>query len=216
MRSSFIHVLVADDHPIVRDGLVEAVSGAQHMELVGAANNFCNVLHALQHKPIDVLVLDLGGLGTPPIMMIEQLKRTYRHLKIVVYSSSIDLVPEMLRAGAQGYVAKEELTQQVLVAITAVHAGQTFLSPIVQAYLDQCNTRSTTYHLTSQELSIVKLLAHGLPTIAIADQLAIGPRTVHNHLYNARKKIGCAGQVELIHWYRRTYEVMDAAESSPN
>lgn len=216
MRSSAIHVLVADDHPIVRDGLVDAVSRTQHMELVAAAKDFRSVLHVLQHKSVDVLVLDLGGLGTPPIMMIEQLRRTYHYLKIVVYSSSIDLVPEMLRAGARGYVAKEELTHQVLVAITAVYAGQTFLSPIVQAYMDQCNTRSTTYHLTSQELSIVKLLAHGLPTIAIADQLAIGPRTVHNHLYNARKKIGCAGQVELIHWYRRTYEVLDAAESISN
>ncbi len=145
--------------------------------------------------------------------MVHRLRRSYPDVALVVYSSSIDLAPELLKAGAQGYVAKNEMSDHLLAAVQAVVNGQVFVSPTTQAYLDRARAQRTHLHLTPQELSVLKLHAHGLSTVDIADQLTIDPRTVYLHLTHVREKTGCS-RTQLVGWYYRTYG-MEEASATP-
>jgi DNA-binding NarL/FixJ family response regulator len=115
------------------------------------------------------------------------------------------MVPEMMDAGAKGYVVKDELTDQLVAAIYAVYAGQVYLSPIAQDYMDRCSIQSVQHHLTPREQNVLKLLAQGVSTQGIADALSIDPRTVHNYIYTLRRKTGCEERTEMSNWYRRMY-----------
>jgi len=123
----------------------------------------------------------------------------------VVFSTSVDLAPELVQAGATGYVVKEELAAQLVTAIETAHAGQRFVSPIVQEYLHRCEVDRGQPWFTPKELSVLKLLAQGLGTTAIADQLGIDPRTVHNYVLKLRDKTGCDQRTQLAAWYQRVY-----------
>jgi DNA-binding NarL/FixJ family response regulator len=87
------------------------------------AANFQELTTVLQTVPAEVLILDLGGMGGSPLTVVERLRREHPHLAILVFSSSVDLVPELLRAGAKGYVVKEELSDQLITAIQALRSS---------------------------------------------------------------------------------------------
>lgn len=101
-----IRVIVADDHPIVRDGIQAVLASDPQMHIVGVATRFDDLLTVLATESADVLVLDLGGMGGAPLSLVTRLQRDYPHLAIVVFSSSVDLAPELLQAGVRGYVVK--------------------------------------------------------------------------------------------------------------
>lgn len=201
-----IRVIIADDHPIVRDGLQSILAEDRQIEIVGVATNFAEVLDLLRQTPSDVLVLDLGGMGGAALTLVTHLRRDYPAVAVVIFSSSVDLAPELLQAGVCGYVVKEELSGQILTAIHSARAGQRFLSSVVEEYVAQTTSRRLQHHLAPQELNVLKLLAQGLGTIAIAEQLGIDPRSVQNYITALRRKIGCAERTQLVDWYRRMYE----------
>jgi DNA-binding NarL/FixJ family response regulator len=197
-------IVIADDHPIVLAGLCRMLEQVAQLEVVAIARSFAEVLASAQEHVVDVVILDLGGMHGSPIAVVQQLTREHPQLKVIVFSSTIDLAPELLEAGAMGYVAKEELPSVLVEAITAVRESQQFFSPLVRAYLEQ-STRTT---LTPKELISLKLLAQGLTTPEIAAQLQIDPRTVQNYITSMRRKTGCLQRTQLVDWYRRTYDGM--------
>jgi DNA-binding NarL/FixJ family response regulator len=198
-------VIIADDHAIVREGLIANVAKQPHLHIVGTATNFQEVTQLVRSVPADVLILDVLGMGGSPLTVVERFTRELPDLAIIVFSSSVDLVPELLQAGARGYVVKEELSEQLIGAIETVHAGQIFVSPIAQNYLARYTAQSARHRLTPQEGSVLKLLAQGLGTSEIADQLGIDPRTVHNYIQKLRNKTGCDERTQLVTWYQRIY-----------
>lgn len=200
-----IRVIIADDHPIVREGLQTTLGASPHIHIAGVATSFAEVVDLLEIVPAHVLVLDLGGMAGAPLTLITRVRREYPHIAIVVFSSSVDLAPELLQAGVCGYVVKEELSAQLLAAIQAVRAGQRFLSPIVEEYVTQAMDGRRQHHLAPKELNVLKLLAQGLGTIAIAEQLGIDPRSVQNYITTLRRKIGCEERIQLVDWYKRMY-----------
>jgi DNA-binding NarL/FixJ family response regulator len=205
MRSMKIRVLVADDHPIVREGLEAILGNNPSVDVVGVATTFAQVIDILKTIPVDMIILDLGGMDGAPLILIQHLSRVYPLVKVIVFSSSVDLAPELLQAGVQGYVVKEELSSQLISAIKVVHGGQRFLSPIVDEYLEQTIALGGRQQLAPKELSVLKLLSDGLGTIEIAEQLAIDPRSVQNYITVLRRKIGCHERTQLVGWYRRMY-----------
>jgi len=205
MTSQPIRVIIADDHPIVREGLQTILERAHQVELVGVATNFAEVLALLRTVPTDVLVLDVGGMGGAPLTVVTGIRREYPGVAIIVFSSSVDLAPELLQAGVCGYVVKEELLAQLLTAIVAVRAGQQFLSPIVEEYIARTTGPRRERQLAPKELTVVKLLAQGLQTNAIAEQLGIDPRSAQNYITTALRKTGCSSRTQLVDWYRRMY-----------
>jgi DNA-binding NarL/FixJ family response regulator len=200
-----IRVLVADDHPIILDGIQTLLAQAPSITVVGTARSFRAVSEVLDQVDADVLILDLGGMDGSPLALIHRLQREHPLLRVIVFSSSIDLAPELIAAGASGYVAKEELPTTLMMAISSVFSGQAFLSPLVQEYLEQLSTPSP---LTPKEQIALKLLAQGLGTEEIAAQMRIDPRSVQNHITSMRRKTGCFERTQLVDWYRRTYGIV--------
>jgi DNA-binding NarL/FixJ family response regulator len=203
--STPIKVLVADDHAIVRDGLQGIIAPNKDLEIVGMVTSFDSVLKQLSSTQVDVLVLDLSGMGGAPLTFVTRLQREYPRVSIVVFSSSVDLAPELLQAGICGYVVKEELSSQLIQAIRAAAANQRFLSPIVNNYMARSEANNQKSTLTPAELNVLKHLAHGLGTPDIAEHLEIDPRVVYNYLSAIRRKTGCTERTQLAEWYKRMY-----------
>jgi DNA-binding NarL/FixJ family response regulator len=203
--STSIKVLIADDHAIVREGLRAIIGPNRDLEIVGMVTSFEGVLEQLNTTQVDVLVLDLGGMGGAPLTFVTRLQREYPHVSIVVFSSSVDLAPELLQAGISGYVVKEELSSQLIQAIKAVAANQRFLSPLVNDYMMRAEASNQKNTLTPQELNVLKHLAQGFGTSDIAEHLEIDPRVVYNYLSTLRRKTGCTERIQLAEWYKRMY-----------
>ncbi len=204
-ESASIRVVIADDHPIVQRGLKDAIASHALIQLAGVASNFQELMVILPSALPDVLILDLNGMGSAPLPLMERLKRDYPDLGVVVFSSFVDLVPEMLRAGARGYIAKEELDHHLIPAIMLVHRGKQFLSPVAENYLARCQGQRGSRDLSEQQTTAVKHAAQGLKTKQIADRMGLDEHTILNYITLAKRKTGCATRVELIDWYRRNY-----------
>jgi DNA-binding NarL/FixJ family response regulator len=204
MSNPPIRILIGDDHPIVLDALCTLLSGSDQFTVVATAQSFPEVVAAARRHPADVVILDLGGMAGSPLAIIQRLQRERPKLRVVVFSSTIDLAPELLNAGAAGYVAKEERSSVLIEAITTVVAGQVFQSPFVQEYLAQSMKETT---LTAKELVSLKLLAQGLTTQEIAAYMRIDPRSVQNYITSMLRKTGCGQRIQLVEWYRRTYGI---------
>src|SRR4051794_11037898 len=132
-----IQIIVADDHPAMRRGLTAIIEAEPQMHVVADAGCFQALPNLLARYQAHVLILDLIGMGATPDVYIRQIKQVYPRLAIVIFSAEVDFVSEMLEAGATAYVAKSELEDDhVLLAIRAAKAGQQFLSPRAQEYID--------------------------------------------------------------------------------
>lgn len=202
MSTPPIRILIGDDHPIVLDALCTLLNSSDQFTVVATACSFHEVLMAARHHPADVVILDLGGMGDSPLAIVQHIQKQSPRLRIIVFSSMIDLAPELLSAGASGYVVKEERSSVLIEAIIAVAAGEVFQSPYVQEYLAQSAKETP---LKPKELTSLKLLAQGLATHEIAATMCIDPRTVQNYITSMLRKTGCAGRVQLVEWYRRAY-----------
>jgi DNA-binding NarL/FixJ family response regulator len=136
--------------------------------------------------------------------MVREIHQHYPDLRIVVFSSATDLIPEILAEGACGYVVKEEMTAHVLAAITAVARRQRYLSPIADDYLSRAtSTERPHLKLAPNERQVLHLLAQGLGTTQIAGEMGIDPRTVQNYITGLRRKTGCEERTQLVAWYVR-------------
>ena len=216
MPSESIRVVIADDHPIVLDGLTMILTAAPSIQLVGVAQSFNEMIGLLDNVTTDMLVLDLGGMGGSPLIFVNRMQRVYPNIRIIVFSSSVDLAPELVQAGVRGYITKEDLSEQLVAAIQAVRSGQRYFAQVVQDYLLQATTLHKQHHISPKELSVLKLLAQGLGTIAIAEQLGIDPRSVQNHITTLRRKIGCAERTQLVDWYHRMYGIAPPESTDDN
>jgi DNA-binding NarL/FixJ family response regulator len=206
MAEPKIRALIADDHPVVHRGLDGLLFADPRILMVSAATSFDELLERLADTPIDVVVLDLSGMGLSPLMMVRVLRARFPQVGVLIFSSSLALAPELLGAGALGYVVKEEVLDHLPAAIVAVAAGQTYLSPLVQAALDRANAMGRELPLAPQELLVLKFVALAWKPSQIADELAIDPRTAQNYITKLLNKTGCESRAELAAWYRRYYE----------
>lgn len=201
-------IVIADDHPVVISGVVAGLREHPQMEIIETVGSFAQLAERLPHLSADILLLDLAGMSEDvgAATFVEGLRRTYPEMKIIILSSDVSLAPELLKAGAQGYVSKGEPQHFVPSAIVVVSAGHQFVSPSVQAYLDRCRTaRGGSTTLTPQQLTIAKLLHQGLTTTGIASQLGIERETVLNHITEAKRRTGCTTRFEFVQWYLQCY-----------
>lgn len=205
MENRIIRVIVADDHPVVLDGLQALLAQAPQIQTVGTARSFDQVATLVEQLEADVLILDLGGMGGSTFALMSRLRREHPELAVLVFSSNLDLAPELLNAGAKGYITKEELIAELIEAISTVAEGEPFLSPIVREFLEHTQPETT---ISPKELIALKLLAQGNTTLEIAEQMGIDPRSVQNHITTLRRKTGCAQRTQLVEWYRRSYGSM--------
>ena len=206
-----VRILVADDHPLVREALVAIINRQSDFVCCGEATSTIETLKAAARLKPDLILLDLWLGDGDGLELIRSLKEQNPALRVLVISQSEGTLPaeQTLGAGACGFVMKEQSAAEILAAIRTVLAGGLYVSPKVADRLTEKpvqNGASPVGCLTGRELQILHLLGAGLGTRQIAGQLSLSSKTVESHRENIKHKMGLSNARDLLryatHWSR--------------
>ena len=198
-----IEVLIADDHPVVRQGLREAIERAPGLTLVAEVSDGEEALARLRQLKPHIAVLDidmplLDGFSVAQTIRAEGL--TSKIIFLTIYREE-SFLNKALKVGAQGYILKDTALADIVAAIRKVGAGQSYVSPTMASYLINRlhipEPEQGLASLTPSERAIIKLIAECHTTKEIAAQLFISPRTVETHRANICQKLGLRGNHAL-------------------
>jgi two-component system, NarL family, response regulator NreC len=204
-----VTVLLADDHPIVRQGLRHLLEAEPNLKVVGEASNGLEAVQLVEKFKPDVLIVDIV---MPELNGLEVLKQVRERSPvtccIVLSMQSADVyVVEALRAGALGYVLKETGPSELINAVNQVIQGQRYLSPRISERLidvlietSQKSVSDPYQTLTNREREVLQMAAEGLSSAEIARRLSISPRTAELHRGRMMNKLGLRNQTELIRY----------------
>ena len=197
-REAKIRILVADDHPMLREGLVTVLSTQPDFGVVGEAADGSEVVRLAETLLPDVILLDLEMPGMDGVAALEKLRDSGSETRTVVFTAydTDERILGSLRAGARGYLLKGASRTELFDAIRTVHSGGSLLQPLVTGrLLDHINAPEPD-PLTPRELEVLALLARGLPNKEIADSLYIGERTVKFHVSSILAKLNAGNRTE--------------------
>jgi DNA-binding NarL/FixJ family response regulator len=185
-----IRLILADDHPLVRDGLRARLEAAPRLEVIGEAASGAEALALAEALRPDLMLIDVGMRDMNGIRLTTLLHERLPEVVVLMLSmyDNSEYVVNAVRAGARGYVLKEASAYEIIAAIEAVAAGGTYYSAAVAQALVQCQTPAPT--LTAREHEVLLKLAHGHSNKTIARELNISVRTVETHRLSLRRKLG--------------------------
>ena len=196
-------VLIADDHPIVLEGLAALLQGSAH-SVVARCCNGTEVLEALHRDEPDILVLDLNMPAPNALEIARTLKQRPQPARIVLLTSELaDIeIVEAMRLGIAGIVLKETAAQQLLTCLDTVGSGQQWFDPeIARRAMNMAVWNAPAVRaaerLTRRELDVARLVARGLRNKDVARELSITEGTVKMYLHNIYEKLNLDGRVEL-------------------
>ncbi|MDQ4042615.1 MAG: response regulator transcription factor [Actinomycetota bacterium] len=204
MEDAKIRILVADDHPMLREGLVAVLGTQQDFEVVGEAADGSEVVRLAERLNPDVILLDLEMPGVDGVAALEKLQRAGSEARTIVFTAydTDERILGALRAGARGYLLKGASRTEIFDAIRTVHAGGSLLQPVVTNKLLQTMSRKErreeTEPLTPREIEVLGLLALGLQNKEIASRLFITERTVKFHVSSLMHKLGAENRTETV------------------
>lgn len=201
-----VSILVADDHPIVRQGLSALFQTEPGLAVVGEAADGLTALRLTEQLQPDVLILDLMLPGLSGLEVARRVKRRASKTQIVVLSMHAHeaYVAEALAAGAIGYVVKDAGSAELIQAIQAAAEGRRYLSPSISepalAAYPAGGAADPLDTLTKREREVMQLTAEGLSGAEASQRMHISPRTVETHRANVMKKLGLRNQRELVRY----------------
>lgn len=206
-RPTLAHIVIVEDFPVVRDGLVQLLGADPGLKVVDAVGDERSARSSLKEHQPDLLVLDLVLNGNNALTLIADLTRELPQLKILVLSMLNEAVyaERALRAGALGYVMKTADTSEVLQAVRSVLDGRVYLSPkifvgVFRGLLHRTPLREVrgAEGLSDRELQVFQLIGSGAPNRQIAAQLGISVKTVETHREHLKTKLGLQTSGELV------------------
>jgi len=213
IRKGKIRVLLVDDHPVLRKGLAQLINQESDMLVCGEAEEATKAFDAVGTLNPDVGVVDISLKRGNGIELVKNVKARYPQIAMLVLSMHDETLyaERALRAGALGYIMKEEATEQVLVAIRRVVTGEIFLSEKMKGRMLQqlASGRgkvvvSPIEHLTDRELEVFRLIGEGRGTRQIAAELHLSVRTVEAYREYIKDKLNLKNSTELVqhafHW----------------
>jgi DNA-binding NarL/FixJ family response regulator len=208
-----IRIVLADDHPIVLQGLQHLFARHAEFEVVACCADAAAALDAvrLHHPHVALIDLRMPGKGTHEdggLNLLSALAAESTDCRRIVLTAAVapDKVVEILRLGASGLILKDASPERLLECVRQVYAGEQWLDPDMasrapQDVMDRDPLRGEVPHaLTVREVEIVRMAAQGLRNRAIGEQLGISESTVKVHLYNIFQKLDVEGRVELLLW----------------
>ncbi len=200
-----ISVLVAEDHSVMRGGLVELLSVAEDLEVVGTAANGAEAIELAEKLRPDVVLMDISMPEVDGIRATGSILEAEPEARVVMLTafSDRDRVVAALDAGAIGYLLKDSEPQEVLDAIRAAARGEAPLAP--RAARELLAARSGEQHadLSKREREVLVLVAEGLPNKLIARRLEISEKTVKSHLTSVFQRIGVSDRTQAALWAQR-------------
>ncbi|HCS47957.1 MAG TPA: DNA-binding response regulator [Candidatus Aminicenantes bacterium] len=210
-----IRIILADNHPVVREGLRSAIEkrGGEEIRIVGEASTGKEVLEMSQKSPADVYILDVSMPELNGIDTAERLIQADPACKIIIlsiYDSRI-FVEKAFRCGVRGYILKESATDEMIQGIQEVHRGRFFLSPVIAKYIvngfigrmlhrDASDKEAA---LTNREKEVLQLIAEGYTNQGIANELYISVKTVEAHKAHIMAKLHARNRTDLIRYALR-------------
>jgi two-component system invasion response regulator UvrY len=202
-----IRVLMADDHPLLREGLKHLLSDCSDIEFAGEVDNGFALLAKLRTESFDVVLLDLFMPGKSGIELIKQLKSEFPKLPVLVLSTHKEDIYAVrtLKAGAAGYLCKDYAASGLVDAIRKVASGGCFISPTVAELMAkemQGSTQEVLPHtlLSDREYQVFLLTAAGQGTTEIAEQLNLSVKTVSTHKARIRDKTKLATTSDIVRY----------------
>jgi DNA-binding NarL/FixJ family response regulator len=199
-----IRILVADDHPIVLDGLVAILGTQPDFEIVGTASNGVEVVaHVDQLRP-DVLLLDLEMPEMDGVEALKTMRTKGITVRVIVFTAfdTDERILGAVQAGAEGYLLKGAPREELFEAIRVVHSGGSLLQPIVMSkllhHISQREDGRSVETLSPREHEVLQLMARGLQNKEIAAELVISERTVKFHVSSILGKLGAGNRTEAV------------------
>jgi two-component system, NarL family, response regulator NreC len=214
-------VLVVDDHPILREGIAQLVNREPDLRTVAEAGSVDEAISALAAQRVDLAIVDLSLQGRSGIELLKSMRSRFPETRTVVVSMHDEnlYAERALRAGARGYVMKQEAPRKIVTALREVRAGNLYVSDRLRARLLERLVSDTPTQptsplsaLTDRELEVLRLIGRGLKSGDIARTLKRSVNTVEAHRANIKRKLGLTSATELARFAFAALEAATDAE----
>jgi DNA-binding NarL/FixJ family response regulator len=200
-------ILVVDDHPIVRQGLALLINREPDLVVCGEAEEAMGAMHVLASARPDVLIVDISLNGPDGLDLLKNIRTTHPALPVLILSMHEESIyaERALRAGANGYIMKQEATEKVLVAVRRILIGEIYVSDhIANKMLKHYITGSGTLRnpsiadLSDRELEVFRLIGEGHGTRQIAEELHLSIKTVESYQAHIKEKLSLRSAREVM------------------
>jgi two-component system, NarL family, response regulator NreC len=199
-------ILIVDDHVIVRQGIAQLVNREPDLDVCQEAGDADSAQAVLRETAVDLAIVDISLPGTSGIELVKLIRDSNPNLPVLVMSMHDEALysDRAFRAGAKGYVMKQEATEKLLAAIRKILNGGVYVSDrmqtvMVQRFLNSGVDETVSFidNLTDREFEILRMIGQGLTVAEIADKLGRSAKTVEAHRANLREKLGLKRAAEL-------------------
>jgi DNA-binding NarL/FixJ family response regulator len=202
-----IHIVLVDDHPLMREGLAEVLRREPDLQVCGEAEDRAQALIVIKATKPDLVIVDLALKNSHGLELIKDISALYPKLRMLVVSMHDEFVnaERVIRAGASGYITKQEATTKILQAVRCVLSGEIYLSEraavqIATKVAGRTRTGSglTVDGLTDRELQVFELVGRGHSTRQIAEQLKLDVSTIETYRARIKEKLNLQNSLELL------------------
>jgi DNA-binding NarL/FixJ family response regulator len=197
-----IKLLIIDDHPIVHDGVAAILRSEPDIRIVGSASTIAEATARIAASEPDVALLDVRLPDEDGLDGITTILAAHPRLRVIMFTAydAEEYVYAAIKAGAKGYVVKGSPGQELVRAIRQVHAGDSYLSPVIGATLARqvASPRRTGGLLSPRELAVLRLVAAGQSNQQIAESLGITERTIKFHVTAIFNKLGADNRAQAV------------------
>jgi DNA-binding NarL/FixJ family response regulator len=198
-------ILIVDDHPSVRDGLSLRITLQADLEVCGEADSEDEAFTLVKQRAPELVLVDISLKNGNGIELLKRIRSYDPAIKMLVVSGFQDSLyaERACRAGAMGYLNKQESNEKLIEAIRTVLAGERFLNPAISRRLinqslgARDKTKSPIENLTNRELEIFRMIGEGLTSGVIAERLFLSPYTIDTHRENIKRKLDISNAAEL-------------------
>jgi DNA-binding NarL/FixJ family response regulator len=212
-------IVLADDHVLFRQGIKRIIEEAEGLEIVGEVSDGLELIELLKHVTSHMVILDISMPNLRGIEATKEIKTTHPDVKVLILTMHKDMeyLYNVISAGAEGYLLKEDADTELFSAIETIRQGETYISPLLAKELKddliqiyRGKFQHPYENLSTREREIVKLIAEGKSTKEIADLLFISARTVEHHRAHIMEKLNIKKTADLIKYaIRKGYTTLN-------
>lgn len=193
-----VRVVITEDHKMIAEGLERLIHDGETIQVIGKAYSAAECLQLLENEMPDVLMLDIGLPDVGGIDLCTQIKKKYPQLKVLILTSYSEMatIRRALDAGADGYVLKNSMQEELLEGIRTVASGKQFLCEEVNIVIQ--NYESSPLELTRRELELLQLIVEGYTQPQLADKMCLGVQTIRSYRKNLYIKLNAHNTAQLV------------------